>query len=170
MITSKKMLRFYLAADAIMNGQVFPHGRLKRLLFPSPIEKFLRTMRRAEYWHYRKTMSPLYQPIYLWYRMRYHRLVIKTGFDIPLNTFGYGLRIGHLSTIVINGNTKVGNYCSLSNNIVFADGHPKTIGNDVFFGSNVVLAKSLCIADGCKISACSFVNSNALIPNLLLGG
>ncbi len=75
-----------------------------------------------------------------------------------------------LSTIIINGNTKIGNYCCLSNNIIIADGHPKKIGNDVFLGSNVVLAKSVIIADGCKISSNSFVNRNALINNVLLGG
>mgnify|MGYP000115518614 CR=1 FL=1 len=170
MITSRKILRFYIAADAIMNEQVFPHGWLKRLLFPSLIERFLRTMRIAEYYQYMKSKSIIYLPIYLWYRIKYHRLVEKTGFDIPLNTLGYGCRIGHLSSIVINGNTKIGNYCSLSNNIVFADGWPKKIGNDVFIGSNVVFARTLTIADGCKISSCSFVNRNVLENNILVGG
>ena len=170
MIKSRKQLKFYIKADAIMNEQVFPQGVIRRLLFPSLIERFLRTMRKTEYYQHMKTVSCFYAPIYIYYRIRYHYLSMKTGFDIPLNTLGYGCRIGHLSTIIINGNTKIGNYSCLSNNIVFADGCHKVIGNDVFIGSNVVFAKSLTVADGCKISSCSFLNKSALVANMLWGG
>lgn len=170
MIKSHKQLKFYIKADAIMNEQVFPHGLIRRFLFPSLIERFMLIMRKTEYYQYKRTVSCFYAPIYVYYRIRYHYLSMRTGFDIPLNTLGYGCRIGHLSPIIINGNTKIGNYCSLSNNIVFADGCPKVIGNDVFIGSNVVFAKSLTVADGCKISSCSFLNKSAVEVNILWGG
>ncbi len=78
-----------------MNEQVFPHGFLKRLLFPSLIERFMRVMRKTEYYQYRQKNSVFYKPIYLYYRIKYQHLCMKTGFDIPLNTLGYGCRIGH---------------------------------------------------------------------------
>lgn len=170
MIRNKKELKFYLYADKVMNEQVFPQNFIKSLFFPCLIQKFLRTMRYAEYWKYKKEKNIIFLPIYIYYAHLYHRLKMKTGFDIPLNTLGYGVRIGHLSTIIINAATKIGNYCSLANNIVIADGNPKHIGNHVQIASNVVIAKEITIADGCKISACSFLNKKALINNQLWGG
>lgn len=167
MIDSRQKLSFYIKADAIMNDQVFPHGWVKRLLFPSLIERFLRVMRKLEYYDIVKKTNPLGLIPYVYYRRRYERLKERTGFDIPPHTFGYGVRIAHLSTIVINGATKIGNYCCLSNNIVFADAQKKIIGNDVFIGSNVVFAKETTVADGCKISACTLQNTCAKEVNML---
>lgn len=167
MIQNRKELKFYLYADKVMNEQVFPQSFIRRLFFPCLIQKFLKTMRYAEYWKSKKDKRIIFLPIYMYYAYLYHRLKEKTGFDIPLNTLGYGVRIGHLSTIIINGATKIGNYCSLANNIVIADGNPKYVGNHVQIASNVVIAKRITIADGCRISFCSFLNSNALINNML---
>lgn len=170
MIRNRKELKFYLYADKVMNEQVFPQSFIKRLFLPCLIQKFLRTMRYAEYLKYKKEQNIFFIPFYGYYAYRYHKLKEKTGFDIPLNTLGYGVRIGHLSTIIINGATKIGNYCSLANNIVIADGNPKNIGNHVQLSSNIVIAKRITIADGCRISSCSFLNSNALTTNTLWGG
>lgn len=60
MITSRKELKFYLKADEIMNEQVFPQGFIKRLLLPNPIQKFMRCMRKLEYYDYKRKLSPFY--------------------------------------------------------------------------------------------------------------
>lgn len=169
MITNKKELKFYLKADEIMNEQVFPHGFVKRLLIPNPIQQFMRCMRKLEYYDYKKQKSKLYLLIWVWYRMRYNHFSIKIGFDIPINSLGYGCRIGHRCGIIISGNTKIGNYCCLYR-CSCADGNPKKIGDNVFIGTNVVIAKKVSIADGCSISAMSLVNRNFLTENELLGG
>ena len=124
MIKSRKELKFYLKADEIMNEQVFPHGVFKRILIPNPIQKFMRCLRKLEYFDFRKQQSKLYYPIYLWYRIKYNKLSIKNGFDIPINSLGYGCRISHRCGIIINGNTKIGNYCCLYR-CSCADGNPK---------------------------------------------
>lgn len=170
MIDSRKKLTFYLRADDIMNEQVFPQSFFKRIIFPSPIRIFLRTLRYLEYYEYLKKAYIIAFPIWLYYKLKYERIKVITGFDIPTQCLGYGIRIGHVSTIIINGNSQIGNYCSLGNNIVIADGHPKKIGNNVQIGSNVVIAKQITIADGCKISSCSFMNKSADVPNTLWGG
>lgn len=139
MITSRKELKFYLKADEIMNEQVFPQGFLKRLLLPNPIQKFMRCMRKLEYYDYKRKYSFLYIPIFLWYKASYNRLSIKNGFDIPIS-------------------------CSC------ADGSPKNIGNHVFIGTNVVIAKKVTIADGCSLSAMSLVNKDFCTENTLVGG
>lgn len=169
MICNLKALRFYIQADAIMNEQVFPHGYLKRLLFPCPIEKFLRTLRITEYLNFKKEKNLLWLPLYLLYKHKYQKISLKCGYEIPLNSLGYGCRIGHRCGIIINGATKIGNYCCLYRS-TFADGHHKHIGNNVFIGTNVVVCKETNIADGCSISAMTFVNKSIDIPNSLWGG
>lgn len=169
MIPNLKTLRFYIQADAIMNEQVFPHGFLRRLLFPCPIEKFLRTLRIAEYLNYKSHRNILWTPLYLLYKQKYQKISVRCGYEIPLNSLGYGCRIGHRCGIIINGATKIGNYCCLYR-VPFADGNPKYIGNNVFIGTNVVVTKSVIVADGCSISAMSLLNSNMLNSNELWGG
>lgn len=169
MIPNLKTLRFYIQADAIMNEQVFPHGFLRRLLFPCPIEKFLRTLRITEYLNFKKERNLLWLPLYLLYKHKYQKISLKCGYEIPLNSLGYGCRIGHRCGIIINGATKIGNYCCLYR-CTFADGNPKHIGNHAFFGTNVVVCKKTNIADGCSISAMTFVNKSIDIPNSLWGG
>ena len=169
MITSRKELKFYLMADEIMNEQVFPHGFIKRLLTPNPIQAFMRCMRKLEYYDYKKKRNKCYLPLWLYYRIKYHKLNIKNGFDIPINSLGYGCRIGHRCGIIINGNTKIGNYCCLYR-CSCADANPKRIGNNVFIGTNVVIAKNVTIADGCFVSAMSLVNKDIPNPNTIWGG
>lgn len=170
MIDTRKKLKFYVQADDIMNEQVYKSSFWKRMLMPSLIRKFMHTLRYLEYYENAKESNPFLYPIWFFYRLRYERLKERTGFDIPTGTLGYGARIAHLSTIVVNGNTRIGNYCCFSNNIVFADAQPKTISNDVFIGSNVVFAKAITIAVGCKISACTLQNKSSVKKNMLWGG
>ena len=169
MIKTRKELKFYLKADEIMNEQVFTHGFFKRMLVPNPIQAFLRCMRKLEYFDYKKRQSKLYLPFWLWYRLRYHKLSIICGFEIPINCLGYGCRIGHRCGIIINGSTKIGNYCCLYR-CTCADGNPKEIGNHVFIGTNVVIAKKVTIADGVSISAMSLINKDFLVDNECVGG
>lgn len=152
-----------------MNEQVFPHGFLRRLLFPCPIEKFLRILRITEYLNYKSQRNILWMPSYLLYKQKYQKISVKCGYEIPLNSLGYGCRIGHRCGIIISGSTKIGNYCCLYR-CSCADGNPKRIGNHVFIGTNVVIAKNVTIADGCFISAMSLVNKDVLIKNTVVGG
>lgn len=169
MIKTRKELKFFLMADEIMNEQVFPHGFFKRILVPNPIQQFMRCMRKLEYCEYKKNKNKLFAPLWLYYRIKYNKLSVKTGFDIPLNSLGYGCRIGHRCGIIISGGTKIGNYCSI-HRCSCADGNPKQIGNNVFIGTNVVLAKTVKVPDGCSISAVSFLNKSIDGENQLWGG
>lgn len=153
----------------IMNEQVFPQGFLRRLLFPCPIEKFLRTLRITEYLNYKSQRNILWMPLYLIYKQKYLKISEKCGYEIPLNSLGYGCRIAHRCGIIINGATTIGNYCCLYR-CIFADGNPKHIGNHVFIGTNVVIAKKVTIADGVSISAMSLVNKDFLVDNECVWG
>ena len=165
-----KELRFFLKADAIMNEQVFPQSFFRRIIYPCNIERFLRCLRILEYLFDQKKKKKLWSyPLWLYYGHKYHILSQKLGFYIPINTVGYGCRIAHQCGIIINGNTKVGNYCCLYR-CSCADGNPKKIGNNVFIGTNVVITGNVSIADGTTISAMSMVNKDIANCNELWGG
>lgn len=114
--------------------------------------------------------NPFWYFVYLYYKIRYDRLGYQLGFEIPLYSIGYGCRIPHHGSIVLNGATKIGNYCCLMNLTTFADGDLKEIGNKCYISTNVVVAHHIKIGDGCKISACSFVNKCFEAENKLIGG
>lgn len=170
MIRSYRELKFYIKADAIMNEQVYPKGFFNILFGYNYhlIHRFLKCMRWLEYAE--NTRHKYLMPLRVLLRIRYSRLKALTGYDVPINTFGYGVRIGHLSTVVINHRCMIGNYCRLESNVVIGDANPKKIGNNVYLAPNISIAKAVEIADGCSISAGSFLNSNCLVPNTLLGG
>lgn len=170
MIRSRKELKFYIKADEIMNEQVFPQTWWRKILLPSPIRKFLKTYRKCEFYKYKAKRNKLYALPYLIYMCKYEKWKRITGFDIPLGVLGYGVRIGHCSPIIINGNTEIGNYCCLQNSITIGDGNKKIFGDDVYIASNVTIAKGITIPNGSMISANSFVNKSVDTEYCLIGG
>lgn len=171
MIRTLKELKFYIKADEIMNEEIFPKGLRKFTRYDlNLIHRFLKSLRILEYLVNNCASKPWLIPMKAICEVYYSRLKAKTGFEIPANTVGYGVRLAHLSTIVINGNTRIGNYCCLHNNIVIGDATPKKIGNHVYIASNVTIAKRIEIADGCHISANSFQNTSCPQENWLWGG
>lgn len=130
----------------------------------------MRAYRKCEYYKYKSEHCKPFALLYLIYKCRYEKWKLMTGFDIPLGCLGYATRIGHCSPIIINGNTKIGNYCCLQNCITIGDSTPKTIGDHVYIASNVTISKDAFITDGCKISANSFVNRPFNVECFLFGG
>ncbi len=170
MITTFKDLRFYLVADAIMSRTQATF--VQRLFHNNKRGKFLRTLRIVEWLH-----NTYKQPLHWWkliplcyYQNKLDRLSYQCGFDIPLNTLGYGVNIAHHGSITINPLTKIGNYCAIMNNVVIGDSNEKVIGNGVLIGSNTVILKKITIADGCQIAAMSLINKTITKPNTLVGG
>ena len=103
MIKTKQELKFFLAADRIMNRGV-PRRSLKRklieLISPDYIMKYLSALRHVEYYAGRG-----YSPCRILSEYRFKRLGIKLGFTVARNVFDYGLTIPHYGTIVVGGET-----------------------------------------------------------------
>ena len=168
---TKKETDFYIKADLIMNRQAWHRSWFGRIFYPSKLKEYMFVLRKLEYFATSSMKHhPLFYWVYLFYRIRYDRLGYKLGFEIPLYSLGYGCRLPHHGSIVLNGSTKIGNYCCLMNLVTFADGNLKNVGNEVYIGTNIVVAKEVTIADGCKLSACSFVNKSFTTPHMLIGG
>lgn len=169
MINSLVELRFYIKADSIMNG--FNNDFwLKRVINLNKRAQFLRTLRICEFLGHKKETHKWMLFFYLFYALRYHKLSYLLGYSIPYNSLGYGVFLAHHGSCIINGANHIGNYCALMNNVCIADSNPKTIGNGIYFATNVVVAGKTNIADGVKISACSFVNKSIDIRLSLWGG
>ena len=168
MIQSKQDLRFYLEQDRQMNR--WPKhptfvSRIKKLLFPYSIRKYLVTLRKAEYYNNCHKNSVLYG----WFLLRYQQMGLKLGYSIPLNTFGPGLSLPHTGTIVVNENARIGANCRLHVcvNIGSSAGESKAprIGDNVYIGPGAILFGDIEIADNVTIGANATVNKECRQKN-----
>lgn len=97
-------------------------------------------------------------------KLRYHKLSIKLGINIPPNVFGPGLSIAHYGTIVVNSNSRVGKNCRIQEGVNIGATNGKAsapqIGNNVFIGSGAKIIGKVTIADDVAIGAgCVVVKS-----------
>jgi serine O-acetyltransferase len=117
-INSKQGLRFYLEADrfALRRKSNTATRRITDALgITGLIWRYLRFLRTAEYVHNCKTPSLYKLTAEKYLAFRLHRLRLVSGFTIPLNVFGPGLRLVHCGTIIVNSNARVGANCELHN-------------------------------------------------------
>lgn len=110
----------------------------------------------------------------------------KCGYSIPLNSFGPGLCLGHIGTIVINGSAKfganiriqacvnIGAYSKFDENWK-ADSAPK-FGNNIYIGPGAKVFGDITIGDNVAIGAnavvcknipshCTVVSNNVIVNN-----
>ena len=170
MIESRKDYRFYLERDRLALAQ----QRRKPRLFSDEVWKFERLLRKLEYYtNCRK--SRFWKPALLLLKLRFRRLSIRLGFDIPCNVFGPGLSIAHYGTIIVNGAARIGENCRIHAgvNIGTKAGHtflaPK-IGDNVYIGPGVKIFGPIQIASGIAIGANSVVNKSFQEPNISIAG
>jgi serine O-acetyltransferase len=170
MIESKKDYRLYLERDRIALAQ----RRKKPRLFADEVWKFQRLLRRFEYCTNCR-QSLLWKPYSLLLKLRFRRLSIRLGFDIPCNVFGPGLSIAHYGTIVVNGTARIGANCRIHAgvNIGTQAGHthlaPK-IGDNVYIGPGAKIFGPIEIESGIAIGANSVVNKSFKEPNISIAG
>lgn len=169
MIKTIAELKNYLAADAklypkLSNG-VF--RRIKNRIATTPqssqwkIFSYIRVLRYAEY-HLnnsllsnRISIKSIYHTICLIYDYwRLRRLSYQTGFQISPNSVGKGLMIYHYGSIIVNGEAKIGDNCTLFPGIVVGakpNGVPK-IGNHVMIGAGAKVLGGVTIGDNVTIA------------------
>ncbi|QCX01654.1 serine acetyltransferase [Aggregatimonas sangjinii] len=170
MILTKKELRFYIAADRLMAGKterIRFKERLRNLLNPDHILNYLKAMRKVAYYKNTKKKGSLN---YYYYQRAYTRLGIRLGFSIDPNSFGYGLLIPHYGTIVINSDTKAGNYCVLHTSTCIG-GSGKVIGHGLYLASGAqIMGAELTLGENISIGSNSMVNKSFEASNVLLTG
>lgn len=89
-------------------------------------------------------------------KIMFRKISSKYGIQIPVETrIGPGLYIGHGIGIVINGKTKIGKNCNISQFLTIGSnkGTPATIGDNVYIGPGVCIVEDVKIGDNVKIGA-----------------
>lgn len=89
-------------------------------------------------------------------KIMFRRISNKYGIQIPVETqIGSGLYIGHGIGIVINGKTKIGKNCNISQFLTIGSnkGTPATIGDNVYIGPGVCIVEDVKIGNNVKIGA-----------------
>ena len=164
----KSIKRIHQSRSNFAGGGKNLFKMLKSIFVPS-IWKFEKKMRVLEYYHNcRKDI--IGRMIYQIKRISYERYSAKLGFSIPINVFGPGLCIGHIGTIVINGNTKIGanarihigvnigNYSKLGSD--WRSDNTPTIGDNVYIGPGAKLFGKITIGNDVAIGANAVVNKD----------
>ncbi len=141
-------LKEMLEADSVNFKNIMGVGKLKMRVFSDPacdqryIWKYIKNLRHVEYFTYRsKRNKNLYnQAMRAFYLYKLRKVSYKTGFQIPPFTCGKGLVIYHWGPIIINGNVRIGDNCTLYSGVLIGWKSPNEpgcakIGNNVFIGS-----------------------------------
>lgn len=171
MISSKKELRFYILADRIMAGKDKKDLRQRIIDKISPsanlIPRYLKQMRYCQYYKHQKGFVNLL--LFIWHFRQYSNLGLRLGFSIGYDVFGYGLHIPHSGTIVVNNQSKIGNYCVLHTSVCIG-GAGKIIGDGLYVGSGAMIMGSISLGDGISIASQSLVNKSLNDNYVLLAG
>ena len=169
MISSKKELDFYIAADNMMNRGSFKRSfksRIKDLIFPDYIMRYLRVMRKLDYYS-NKNYPPIF--VKLFYNWQYKKLSIKLGFSIGHSCFGYGLVIPHYGTIVVGSSCRIGKYAVLHSSTCISNMVEK-IGDGLYLATGAKITSKLVLRDNVSIGANSVVNKTFDQNNIMIAG
>lgn len=175
MITSKEDYLFYLEADRIALNE----KNKKPPIIGHNIWKYQRLLRKAEYYNNCRNHFPW--KLYLLYlKVKLYYSGIFLGYTMSMNTFGPGLSIAHIGTIVVNGDVKIGENCRIHTcvNIGTQAGQRQTgepekvpiIGDNVYIGPGVKIFGDISLADNIAIGANAVVNKSFTEPGITIAG
>jgi serine O-acetyltransferase len=172
MIQSKRELEFYIAADRIMNGRPAKRS-LKEMVGDlvsggGGIIRYLRAMRMyAFYANTAKKGQPLHVLRRANWGRRFRKLGMQLGFSIGHNSLGYGVVLPHFGTIVVNGESRVGNFAVLHTCSCIAG--KKVIGDYLYLSTGSQITGDITLGNGVSIAAHSLVNKSSGDHVLLVG-
>lgn len=111
---------------------------------------------RAAYSFWLRMYNVNYLLVKILAKIYYRHISRKFGLQIPPSTkIEEGLYIGHGIGIVINGKTKIGKNCNISQFLTIGSnkGTPATIGDNVYIGPHVCIVENVKIGNNVKIGA-----------------
>lgn len=162
----------YLQADAQAMGINYKSNReLIKSHFFNPRWRFIKKLRRAEYYYYKKD-SFVYNILYNIYFYNLKIYGLKLGFSIPINVCGPGLALPHYGTLVISKKAKIGRNARIhvGVNIGAIDNDAPIIGDNVYIGPGAKIFGSVKIGNNVKIGANAVVNKSFDEDNIVLAG
>lgn len=145
------------ARDTIIN-------KLRYLLFPPKIYKYLKLLRKIESISTSCNLSnPITKTRLYLLNKQYYRLGLYLSFEIPPFTCGGGLRLLHPGGIIINSQASIGNYFTVRSFTVIGNkksgenGTAPIIGDNVDVGCNCSIIGDIIIGNNVYIGAGSVV-------------
>lgn len=99
---------------------------------------------------------------------------ITTAISIPPDVkIGKGLLIMHFGGIVINGGTKIGDFCTISHGVTIGNKRPgggaPTIGNNVYICVGAKVLGEITIGDNCIVGANAVVTRSISADSVVAG-
>lgn len=138
------------------------------------IWRFIKKLRKAEYYREKSKSSPLFIIPFLYHRCMKNRLGVKLGFDIPEGCFGQGLRIYHISPVVVNPAARIGTDCIIVGDVCIGNvkGQPRAplVGNNCMFGWGSCAVGAISVADSCWIGAGAVLTKSVEAEGAVLVG
>ena len=129
-------------------------------------------LRKEEYYSKKKNFIAMLLLVY--WRNRKNRLGRKLGFDIPGGVFSVGLRIWHISSVVVNPFARVGKNAVIVGDLCIGNNDGKRIaayiGDNCIFGWGSAVIGDIKIANNCKIGAGAIVVKDVIDDNSVLVG
>lgn len=180
-------LRYYLKSDAkYYNKQTSFFSRIVNSLVTNPINtqkniyKYVVHLRKAEF-HLNNSIqckdvsfvSMMHTVFLIYYYWRLRVYGNKTGFQIPPNVCGPGLRIFHYGWIIINEKSHIGENLTIYPGVEIGhksrEGGAPYIGNNCFIGAGAKIFGSIHIGNNVTIAPNSVVTKD--VPdNCIVGG
>lgn len=168
-IKTREDLKEYINAD--LSVQPRKKGILKLFSNENRIINLKLHLRKREY-YYNSSHSFIKQILYSYHKFFLYRISSSFCSEIPINVFGKGLIIWHAERIIIYGNSKVGNYCSISSGVVIAQGHNECpiIDNNVELMIDSKVLGGIHVSENVHIGAGALVIKDIDTPNTTWAG
>lgn len=152
---SYNAFRFFLISDA---KRYYNLNEISRISIPFLILNAFICFHHCLAWSFwfRLCQSKTIFPLQFLAKVMKRHLSNKYGILIPSSTIiGPGLYLGHGIGIVINGKTKIGKNCNISQFLTIGSnkGTPATIGDNVYIGPGVCIVEDVKIGNNVKIGA-----------------
>lgn len=160
MIETYKDYKQYVELDKVANkiNCVSAHMRITW--------KYLIAMRRYEF--ILNSNLPLKKIVSAVARFFYHRLSVKSGIQIPPNTFGPGLYIPHFGAIVVNETARFGSDCVIQCGVNISEGAGG--GTHIYLGAGCKIMKDVYLANDVIVGANAVVTKNVTNENVTVVG
>ena len=138
MIQTKEDLKEYLKCDKEHLGIKYLRSK-----WNDEVWKFEIALRFHEY-YYNNKRGLINNILCKYWAWRQHKLGVRLGFTIPVNTCGKGLRLSHYGSIIINGKAILGNFCDLHSCVLkTADIRSPKTGISVHFSYSLPMAMQI---------------------------
>lgn len=171
MIRSRADLRHYLSLDKRVYGitRRWPsvHGDWHW--------KFLIALRNHEYYANKPRKGLLSSLMRIFWSVIHSHYGVKMGWEIPINTFGPGLKINHYGLIIVHPNARIGAFCDIHQGVNIGQNGTEpdavpTIGENVWIGPGAKLFGKITIGDRCAIGANAVVNKSFTEQGITIAG